>query len=76
MMRAPTEELFDMHGMQLLMIVLAVALLDAGAASGQTVLRIGLNDDPDVLDATISRAARRPRPEASLTYVLNQRGRS
>jgi len=31
-------------------------LLEAGVASAQTVLRIGLNDDPDALDPTISRA--------------------
>ena len=45
-----------MHWTRILTIVLMIALLDAGAASGQTVLRIGLNDDPDALDPTISRA--------------------
>src|SRR5882672_3661586 len=30
--------------------------LTAGSASAQGVLRIGLNDDPDALDPTISRA--------------------
>src|SRR5437764_14265806 len=34
----------------------ALALVPPGAASAQTVLRIGLNDDPDALDPTISRA--------------------
>jgi peptide/nickel transport system substrate-binding protein len=33
-----------------------VLLLTAGSASAQSVLRIGLNDDPDALDPTISRA--------------------
>jgi peptide/nickel transport system substrate-binding protein len=37
-------------------VAATVALLAAGHASGQTVLRIGLNDDPDALDPTISRA--------------------
>ncbi|HEY3189231.1 MAG TPA: hypothetical protein VGJ70_17225, partial [Solirubrobacteraceae bacterium] len=37
-------------------VVTMVALLAAGHASAQTVLRIGLNDDPDALDPTISRA--------------------
>ena len=31
-------------------------LLGAAAAPAQTVLRVGLNDDPDALDPTISRA--------------------
>ena len=35
---------------------LALALLAAGPARAETVLRIGLNDDPDALDPTISRA--------------------
>jgi ABC-type transport system substrate-binding protein len=56
MMRAPTEEPYHMHWTRILTIVLMIALLDAGAASAQTVLRIGLNDDPDALDPTISRA--------------------
>src|SRR5205085_5166070 len=34
----------------------ALTLLAAGGASAQGVLRIGLNDDPDALDPTISRA--------------------
>src|ERR671928_67294 len=38
------------------MAALAIALLAAGPATAQTVLRIGLNDDPDALDPTISRA--------------------
>ena len=38
----------------LLLLVLASAV--AGPAAAQTVLRIGLNDDPDALDPTISRA--------------------
>ncbi len=36
-------------------LVLALTLL-AGPAAAQSVLRIGLNDDPDALDPTISRA--------------------
>src|SRR6266852_2119218 len=36
--------------------VAAVLLLAVAPASAQTVLRIGLNDDPDALDPTISRA--------------------
>src|SRR5438477_10161542 len=34
----------------------ALALVPPGAASAQSVLRIGLNDEPDALDPTISRA--------------------
>src|SRR5882672_3803177 len=45
-----------MRWMRRLTAVLVLALLQAGAASAQTVLRIGLNDDPDALDPTISRA--------------------
>ncbi len=41
---------------RLLTLVLAIALLAAGPAAAQNVLRIGLNDDPDALDPTISRA--------------------
>jgi peptide/nickel transport system substrate-binding protein len=33
-----------------------LAVLAGGPASAQTVLRIGLNDDPDALDPTVSRA--------------------
>jgi peptide/nickel transport system substrate-binding protein len=39
-----------------LTLTLAIALLAAGPAAAQSVLRIGLNDDPDALDPTISRA--------------------
>jgi peptide/nickel transport system substrate-binding protein len=39
-----------------LTLTLAIALLAAGPAGAQSVLRIGLNDDPDALDPTISRA--------------------
>src|SRR5258708_25231264 len=35
---------------------LVLVLLEAGVASAQTVLRIGLNEDPDALDPTIGRA--------------------
>ena len=38
------------------LVTLALAALVAGGASAQGVLRIGLNDDPDALDPTISRA--------------------
>ena len=41
---------------RLFTIVLLLASLGAGPAAAQTVLRIGLNDDPDALDPTISRA--------------------
>jgi peptide/nickel transport system substrate-binding protein len=36
--------------------LVAVMVLVAGPAAAQSVLRIGLNDDPDALDPTISRA--------------------
>jgi peptide/nickel transport system substrate-binding protein len=41
---------------RLLTLVVAFALAAAGPAGAQSVLRIGLNDDPDALDPTISRA--------------------
>src|SRR5262250_1997658 len=41
---------------RILAALLASVLLAAAPASAQTVLRIGLNDDPDALDPTISRA--------------------
>ena len=41
---------------RLAVLVLALSLLAAMPAAGQSVLRIGLNDDPDALDPTISRA--------------------
>jgi peptide/nickel transport system substrate-binding protein len=37
-------------------VALAFTLLATGTAFAQGVLRIGLNDDPDALDPTISRA--------------------
>ena len=39
-----------------LLALVAVITLAAAPASAQSVLRIGLNDDPDALDPTISRA--------------------
>src|SRR5689334_3548542 len=45
-----------MRWTRILTAFLMLVLAGAGAASGQTVLRIGLNDDPDALDPTISRA--------------------
>jgi peptide/nickel transport system substrate-binding protein len=39
-----------------LIAVAAFVMLAAGTCSAQSVLRIGLNDDPDALDPTISRA--------------------
>ena len=45
-----------MRWMRILTAFLVLVLLGAGVASAQTVLRIGLNDDPDALDPTISRA--------------------
>ena len=41
---------------RILMALLACLVLAAAPAHAQTVLRIGLNDDPDALDPTISRA--------------------
>jgi len=41
---------------RLLALTLAIALGTTGPAAAQGVLRIGLNDDPDALDPTISRA--------------------
>ena len=40
----------------ILTALLAILLLVPARAGAQTVLRIGLNDDPDALDPTISRA--------------------
>src|SRR5438094_648713 len=45
-----------MHWTRILPALAMLVLLGAGMASAQTVLRIGLNDDPDALDPTISRA--------------------
>jgi len=41
---------------RLLTLTLTLAALATGPAAAQSVLRIGLNDDPDALDPTISRA--------------------
>src|SRR5712692_9776134 len=41
---------------RILMAAIATMLLTTVPASAQNVLRIGLNDDPDALDPTISRA--------------------
>jgi peptide/nickel transport system substrate-binding protein len=41
---------------RVLVASLALLLLAAGPAVAQSVLRIGLNDDPDLLDPTVSRA--------------------
>ena len=41
---------------RLVAVTSAILLLAAGPAAAQSVLRIGLNDDPDALDPTISRA--------------------
>src|SRR5262245_16400849 len=45
-----------MRWTRILTTVLVLVVLGAGTASAQIVLRIGLNDDPDALDPTISRA--------------------
>ncbi|HEY3186943.1 MAG TPA: ABC transporter substrate-binding protein, partial [Solirubrobacteraceae bacterium] len=45
-----------MSWMRRLAALVVVMLLAAGPAAAQSVLRIGLNDDPDALDPTISRA--------------------
>src|SRR2546425_7495972 len=39
-----------------LVVALALTLHTVGLASAESVLRIGLNDDPDALDPVISRA--------------------
>src|SRR2546423_12959830 len=41
---------------RMLTVLVASVLLTAAPAAAQSVLRIGLNDDPDALDPTISRA--------------------
>jgi peptide/nickel transport system substrate-binding protein len=41
---------------RLVTLTLAITLLATGHAAAQSVLHIGLNDDPDALDPTISRA--------------------
>jgi peptide/nickel transport system substrate-binding protein len=41
---------------RVLTLTLAIVLFAIGPAAAQSVLRIGLNDDPDALDPTISRA--------------------
>src|SRR5687768_17075870 len=46
----------DMRSRRILALAAALVLLAAGPATAQNVLRIGLNDDPDALDPTISRA--------------------
>jgi len=45
-----------MRHARLPMLVLALTLLAFAPVAAQSVLRIGLNDDPDALDPTISRA--------------------
>src|SRR5262252_2673600 len=45
-----------MRWTRILTAFLVLVVLGAGTAAGQSVLRIGLNDDPDALDPTISRA--------------------
>src|SRR5437660_11746168 len=45
-----------MHWTRILPALAMLVLLGAGMASAQTVLRIGLNDDPDALDPTLGRA--------------------
>src|SRR3989442_8155953 len=45
-----------MSSVRILVVVVVWALLATGPVSAQGVLRIGLNDDPDALDPTISRA--------------------
>src|SRR5262249_26098867 len=51
-----TEEPSDMSWLRLSIVVLLMITLGAGPAVAETVLRIGLNDVPDALDPTISRA--------------------
>ena len=45
-----------MSSVRVLLVVVMLALVANSLASAQGVLRIGLNDDPDALDPTISRA--------------------
>jgi len=45
-----------MSSARVLFLVVMLTLVAGGSASAQGVLRIGLNDDPDALDPTISRA--------------------
>jgi peptide/nickel transport system substrate-binding protein len=45
-----------MSSVRVLLVVVMLALVANSSASAQGVLRIGLNDDPDALDPTISRA--------------------
>ena len=45
-----------MIALRLASLALALVVGLAGPAAAQSVLRIGLNDDPDALDPTISRA--------------------
>src|SRR5712692_8147842 len=45
-----------MNWRRILMAAAALVLLAAGTTSAQSVLRIGLNDEPDAIDPTISRA--------------------
>jgi peptide/nickel transport system substrate-binding protein len=45
-----------MSGLRVAIAVLTLVFGTAGPAGAQSVLRIGLNDDPDALDPTISRA--------------------
>ena len=45
-----------MISVRLLLVVVMLTLVAGRTASAQGVLRIGLNDDPDALDPTISRA--------------------
>ena len=45
-----------MIALRLASLALALVVGIAGPAAAQSVLRIGLNDDPDALDPTISRA--------------------
>jgi peptide/nickel transport system substrate-binding protein len=45
-----------MRSVRVLLVAVVLALVASHAAFAQGVLRIGLNDDPDALDPTISRA--------------------
>ena len=45
-----------MISVRLLLVVVMLTLVAGRTASAQGVLRIGLNDDPDALDPTITRA--------------------
>jgi ABC-type transport system substrate-binding protein len=57
-LRSPTfvERMFNMNWRKLLLAAIAASSLLGGLAHAQSTLRIGLNDDPDGIDPTLSRS--------------------